>query len=493
MQRIRRTLGLVAAGTLLFGAAGARAETMQEAVQYMLQEHPEIKANFHSLEAIKQEVVQAKADFYPRVDFSAGVGYEKVWDNGELGPSPSTPHSYESQPDIYTISLRQNLFRGMATVNEVQRQEARVDSADYTLQGNADRNALNAAKAYLNVLRHLELQELAKQNLTIHERIYDQVKLRTEKGIDDRSNQDQVEGRLALARSNMVVTEVNVADAKTNYLAMIGKLPENLVTPEPFDFAIPASLEEAQQAALANHPVLKSAEADLEARRAQDRVAKRLFMPVVDLEVDHNWKDETDGAEGWGENTMAMLRLRYNLFSGMANTGRNKETRELVCEAEAIRDNTRREVVESIRLSWMALMAAKDKHAFLKDYVSSTKATAEAYNKQWSLGKRTMLDVLDTEAEVINSQKDLINTKYDQLHAQCRVLNGMGTLMKALAAQVPDLQPCATTAEAAPAPVASASAAPASNTAPAAATPPVSVKKAGLGEPGFWVRLGNEN
>jgi len=64
--------------------------------------------------------------------------------------------------------------------------------------------------------------------------------------------------------------------------------------------------------------------------------------------------------------------------------------------------------------------------------VQSTSATAEVFTKQWNIGKRTMLDVLDTEAEVVNAKKYLITAKYDGTYAQCRILNGTGILVHAL-------------------------------------------------------------
>ena len=80
-------------------------------------------------------------------------------------------------------------------------------------------------------MRQLELNELAKENLTTHQRIYDQIKLRSESGIDRKADLDQVMGRLALAESDVVVSEANVADAQTDYQFVVGRIPENLVKP----------------------------------------------------------------------------------------------------------------------------------------------------------------------------------------------------------------------------------------------------------------------
>ncbi len=406
----------------MLGSSFVQGETLPQAVKYLLQSNPDIRAIDFNRKAREKEVLQARAGYYPTLDYIGAIGINDTYE----------PQDYTSTPKEHTLSLRQNIFRGFSTVNEVKRQEARVESASYRLQGVKEYTALDAADVYLNVLRHLELNELARENLLIHERIFDQMKLRTESGVDDKANLDQVTGRLALARSNAVVTSINVDDAKTAYQAVIGHYPEDLVKPQPFESHMPKSLEEAQQIAVDNHPILKSAQADLEARKAQDLVAESPFYPVVDLEIDRNWKDEVDDFYGWEEDLTAMIRLRFNLFAGGKDKARKEETGELIREAMEIKKQTHRQVVESIRLSWMANKAAMDKMGHLEKYVQSTSSTAEAFSKQWRIGKRTMFDVLDTEAEVINARKDLINTVYDGLYAQYRTLSGMGNLIQAL-------------------------------------------------------------
>lgn len=420
-------LVFLATGALVLGGGAAHAETLQEAVQHMLKSNPNVKASYHSRQAREQEVTQAKSGFFPSLDYTAGIGVYHTYE----------PNVDNSTPKIHSLSLRQNVFTGFATVNELKRQEARLDSAEFSLRGTAENTALRVANVFLNVLRAQELNELAKENLLIHQRICDQIKLRSESGVDYRANLDHVQGRLALAQSNVVVTEINLIDAQTNYQAVVGRFPEDLILPQPLDSSLPASLEEAQKIAVDNHPILQSAEADLEARRAQDKVAESSFMPVVDIEVDRNWKDDVEPYVGWREDMTAMLRVRFNIFQGWKDKARKAETAELLREAQGIKENTHRQVIESIRLSWMANKAVQDKLSYLNTYVESTTATAKAFSKQWSIGKRTMLDVLDTEAEVINAKKDLIATTYDGFYDQCRILNGMGNLVHALGLKWP--------------------------------------------------------
>jgi adhesin transport system outer membrane protein len=413
---------IVIAGILILGSGYVQAETLPEAIQQVLVTHPDIKAASFGRQARDQEVVQARGGYYPTLDASMNWGFLQ-----QDKPAIADNKSWPSQS---AVSLRQNLFRGGSTFAEVKRQEARVKSQAYLVQGTSENIALQTAKVYMNVLRSQELSENAKENLINHERITDQVKLRMQSGVDRRADLDQVTGRHALAQSNIVVTAANLRDARTDYQAVVGRLPDSLVAPPPFVSPIPASMEEAE-------PIVKSAQADLEARKLQYAVAKRMLSPSLDIAADYNWTDDVAPYPYRRDYFSASAVVSFNIFNGFRNEGRIKETQYLVSEAREILNNTQRQTVQSIRLSWEAYKAAKERVIYLEEYVKATDATAAAFSSQWNIGRRTMFDLLDTQAEYINAKSDLARAKYDKMYAEYRILSGMGKLVHSLGLQWP--------------------------------------------------------
>jgi adhesin transport system outer membrane protein len=426
MKLTVRYLGALTLGALIAGTGSAHAETLQDAVHYMLQTNPDVKSIAYNRLARGEEVKQARAGYLPSLDISYGAGIA----------DQNNPFDDTSYPQSTVLSLRQNVFRGFADQYEVERQTARVNSSAYLLQGRSENIALVTSRVYLNYLRQLELLELAKENLTIHQRIHDQIKLRSESGIDRKADLDQVMGRLSLAESSLVIAEANVADAETDYQFVVGRIPEHLVKPQPVDAFIPALLEEAQQLAVKNYPILKSAQADVQAREAQYVVAKSNYYPKLDIVVDQKWEEDVD-IPGYEEELRATAVARFNIFNGFSDKARIAETCYLIKEAREIQKNTERQIIESIRLSWMAHQASQNSIVYLQNYVKSTGATAEAFSKQWNIGRRSMFDVLDIEAELVNAKIDLVNAQYDKLYAQYRILNGMGQLVHTMGLQWP--------------------------------------------------------
>ncbi len=399
-----------------------QSETLVEAVENVIATNPDVRGPAYNRLARDQEVRKAQSGYYPKLDIEGGLGHTEVQE----------PFEASRDPKFFYIKLRQNLFTGFATMNESERQQARVLSQAYTVRAAAENMALEAARVYINVLKSQVLRELASENLQIHERIADQVKLRSESGVGRKADSDQIQSRLQLARSNVVVAEQNLLDAESNYQRIVGHLPEGLVRPETSVEFMPQTLDEAIHIAVTSHPTLQSAYADIVAREEQRDAAGSPFYPIIDVELDKVWEREMTNSsrefDRW-EDLRFLVRLRYNLFEGFKDDARKKETVELLKEAREIRNHTYRQVVESISLSWRFYEAALRRLGFLEERVAFAASTSEMYTKQWNIGERSLLDVLDAEAERINAQKDLITEELSGLFSEYRILTGIGQLL----------------------------------------------------------------
>ncbi|MCV6626195.1 MAG: TolC family outer membrane protein, partial [Cellvibrionaceae bacterium] len=333
-----------------------------------------------------------------------------------------------------SISARQMIFDGFATRSEVRRQRARTQSADHNLNTTEENIALRTSEVYLALMSQTDLLKLAEASLQEHRSIYDQMTLRNQSGVGSRADLDQIAARLALAEGNVVVAQANVMDAVTNYYRVTGVMPEieNMSMPSN-GIDLPASLEDAVELALDVHPTMQTAHADVRATMAQREAANAPFWPDVRLEANASWNEDTGGIEGDNENQIVALRMRYNLYNGGADLARKRQTAHLLEESKDVRDNTSRQVVEGLRLSWTAFESVSTQLQYLQAHVDSAQATKEAYIKQFNIGRRTLLDLLNTENEVVDAKRNLIRASYNQKLAEYRIYNSMGMLRSKLA------------------------------------------------------------
>jgi len=416
-------------------ASVASATTLQESVSTAIQTNPDVLAVVNERNAVSEEIEQARAGYRPTVDLAIGTGWEVTDNPTTRGNGQGEVHLNR---DEASLNLRQMLFDGLETENEVRRHTARTDARSFSVLGAAENTALETVDAYLAVLRRQKLVDLARTNLEAHERTHDQIQLRSERGVGRRSDMEQSSGRVALAKSNLISEESNLRDAETGYIRVVGIAPDALIDPESPEGKLPADLDEALSIAVANHPTLKSAKADVESANAQHATANAPFFPRIDLEIGTTVNNDIDGVPDTNKDITAMIRLRYNLFNGGKDKARRQETAHLINQASEIRNNTYRQVEQSTRLSWNAMNTVNSQIEFFRKHAESSENSRDAYQQQFNLGQRTLLDLLDSENEVFTSRQALVNAEYDQLVAMYRVLNSMGRLTQDLDVTLPE-------------------------------------------------------
>ena len=241
-----RVLTPLCSAVLLAMACTSQAQAMNltEAIQSTLDNHPELQADINSRLSADEEVNVAKGGYLPSVDLLLGYGREYT-------DSPTTRalgdhHTETLNAGNAELRLRQMLFDGFNTPNEVGRTEAVVNARAYRVLGSAENLALQTVQVYLDVLKRREMVALAQNNLQAHLRINDQIGQRSQQGVGSNADSDQSEARHALAENNLYTEQVNLADAEANFISVVGRQPDELETPASLRGELPANLLEAQ-------------------------------------------------------------------------------------------------------------------------------------------------------------------------------------------------------------------------------------------------------
>jgi adhesin transport system outer membrane protein len=432
-QRFFRT-SMGALAIAVAGAAHGQA-TIKEAIEQAFKTSPDIQLDVARRTSSDAALQRARAGFLPRVDLNLGFGTERS-NNSTTRTVVGGSRTLTRQERAITLS--QMLFDGAATDAEVNRNLAIVNSSAYRLAGTSEQTALKVAEHYLEVLRLTDLVALTKENQAAHEKTNDQITLRANSGVGRRADQDQSEARLALARANLIASEANLRDAEINFKRYVGSLPQNLGKPaEPAESELPKRVEEAVTTAINNSPLRKQAKSDVEQAIAQNKAAKAVLAPRFDLEAGITRNDNIGGIPGGNDTTYAMLRMRYAIFNGGADRARVDDTAAQVVQAEEIVRRSEYELEQNARLSWNAFRSATERLPSLKQHAESAFATKDAYGKQFSIGQRTLLDLLDTENEYFTAQSNYLNGRYTALFARYRILADTSKLLDTLGVKLP--------------------------------------------------------
>lgn len=430
-KRVTLTASVLSASLLM--SQYASAQSLTEAVDKTIQSNPNVLAESHYRRSVDKTIDQARAGYYPQVDLNLGIGRERA-ENNSTAPGHRTLTRGEAG-----LSASQMLYDGFATKSAIEQSQSMAESAGYSVFDTAETTSLRAVQVYLDVLRRQDLLKLTEDNLESHERIFSQIEQRSESGVGNSADLEQTRGRLALSEANLTSNQGNLEDALSSYNRVVGNMPESPADPG-LDCCnkAPATLEDAMAIAYNQHPALRSAMAQHEAALAQEQGAEAPFHPQVNFELSTRADNDLDGQKGHEKEVLAMLRLRYNLLNGGADKARLEETAFLSQQAREEANIAVRDIERDVRLAWNSLDNLSHQLPVLKQRMESAKQTREAYQQQFNLGQRTLLDLLDTENEVLTASSEYTNAYYDHLYACYWLAETMGKLLEHLELEAPE-------------------------------------------------------
>lgn len=419
---------LISLTLLPFLSSPVMGETLEQVVQETLSSNPQVLASENEKLARQEQLNQARAGNYPSIDLTAGAGQETSNNAATFNTDVELDRSESA------ITLRQNLFSGFETTSQIDQQQARVKAAEHMLASSRDEISLRASQVYLDVIRKREILSLAQKNLNKHQVIFNKVQQRSKSGVGRSSDRDQARGRLSLARSNLAASKANLFSSEANYIRVVGKaVPAQMQKPNSVAEALPANIDTALTNARQTNPLLASASAEVTAAIAIRDGSKSGNYPKLDLVLSSAWNENLDGVEAKDEEQYAMLQLRWNIFNGGSDSARNSEKAHLYGKAINSRDDAIRLVDQTVRLAWSEYVMRKSQVVDLNQHFKSSLKTRNSYDKQFRIGKRTLLDLLDTENEVFQSGRAYTNAQYDLIQAQHKVLASLGLLSQTMA------------------------------------------------------------
>ncbi|WP_082957096.1 TolC family outer membrane protein [Vibrio sp. UCD-FRSSP16_30] len=426
MKRIKLTA--IAVATMLCNPVSA--QSLEQAISHTLQTNPTVKSSYNEFMSYIYDNKAAVREYYPKVDLTAGVGWENYQND-------------QSRDEDYTaidasIRLTQLLWDGSNTLNNMDRTAAEAESLRYKVLSDAADTALEVSKVYLDALKAYEILALSESNLATHKKIFKDIKKRTDSGIGSTADLSQVEARVAKAHGNLLAAQNNLFDTHTQFTRIVGQTPQGLVFPRADVTRIPLTLTDAIDVAIDKHPVIKTAIVDVDAAKFQYKQSNSPNLPSFTIDAGYDYYDDAEGVDGRRDEMNATLRMRYNLFNGGVDSAKKDKAAYQMNQAKDLRDRAYRHVEESLRLSWSALDLTLQQKEFLADHVDAASDTVVAYDKQYKIGKRTLLDLLNTENELFESRKGYVDALYAEQYAKFRVLNATGTLLESLLVDIPE-------------------------------------------------------
>ncbi|MBU2875541.1 TolC family outer membrane protein [Marinobacter salexigens] len=420
-------------------AATIQQDDLLSVVKETLETNPELQVRLSAFQASTYDQREAFGGYLPSLDVSAAGG---MGDRDYDGRGSYNRNYAE-------VSLTQMLFDGFRVRNAVARAEHSSRARYYELLDEAETKALEAGEVYLSVLRHRELVTLAQKNVANHQRVQRHVRERADQGVSNRADLQQIDGRLSLARSNLMTEIANLQSVTARFQRLVGRFPAEHLSPyEVQEQAVPAELREVLEAVYANNPALFAAFEEIQASEASYGEAKAGRYPTIELGARHgtyknnNSFDKRTNPHSYGEDTVIELRARYNLYRGGSDRAAERAADRRISQAESLRDKACVDLRQTATIAHGDVRNLQVKLDSLAAHREKASGVLGAYREQFDIGRRSLLDVLDSENEFFQAERAYTNGFYDLEINRLQTLHSMGRLLDTLnvgSEQLPNL------------------------------------------------------
>ena len=399
----------------------ASAETLREALWKAYTTNPTLTGARAAQRANDENVPLIRANGLP--DVTVNGAYNETLHSSTV--------SIGSPDRVFTgrASLSVPLYLGGGVSNAVKGARARVEAGQANLRGTEADLFSAVVAAYMDVIRDQAIVDLNRTQVRVLGVNLDATRDRFEVGDLTRTDVAQSEARLALSKAQLQQAEARLIASKENYIQLVGSEPDNLASPPPLP-NLPTTPDIAVEVALKNNPLLLAAGKARDAARYDVGAAKAQRMPRLFAIGDTSYTDYLNSLPGTlpgsTRATTAGAQISIPIFQGGGPSAQVRQAQARQSQSIEQQIAVERGVIAGARSAFAAWRASNDVIQSAQIAVQASTLALEGVRAENSVGTRTILDILDAERELLDSQVQLVTAQRNAYVAGFQLLSAMG-------------------------------------------------------------------
>jgi outer membrane protein len=426
---------MLAGSMLVSTSPAAFADTIEWALVQAYQNNPSLNAQRASLRATDENVPQALSGYRPKIAATATGGYNYTNTLTHTVTQSTFPNTvtYSSIADDFAsrsigITASQTLYNGNQTANKTRQAESQVTGARETLRVTEQQVLLDAATAYMDLLRDEATLDLQRSNVEVLTEQLKQTRDRFNVGEVTRTDVAQAESRLAAGRSQLLAAQSQYVTSQAQYRRIIGVDPGHLAPGTPVDRFSPSTLPAAIAQGEQQSPSVLAAMYGVDIAELQVKINEGNLYP--NLGVQASVQKAWDPLYNVNKQTEASIvgTLTVPLYQGGAEYSTIRQAKETVGQQRLALDVNRDQARETVVQSWGQLDAAKAQIEATTAQVNAAEIALNGVREEARVGQRTTLDVLNAQQELVNARVALVTAQHDRVVASYTLLAAVGAL-----------------------------------------------------------------
>jgi outer membrane protein len=414
------------------GVVPAGADTLEWALVQAYQNNPSLNAQRAALRALDESVPQALSGYRPKLSVTASGGYNYF---AELtkARTPGGGASYDQFEQSlgtrqFGATATQTLFNGFQTANRTRQAESQVAGARETLRVTEQQVLLDAATAYMNLIRDQAILDLNRRNVEVLTEQLKQTRDRFNVGEVTRTDVAQAESRLAAGRSQLLQAQSNDITSQANYRRVIGVNPGRLDPGTPVYRLSPATVQRAIVEGQTQSPSVLAAAYGVDVAELAVKISEGALYPNLGLTAAYTQSYDTQPQSLRQTNVSILGQLTVPIYQGGAEYSGIRQNKETLGQQRLNLDVNRDQARATVVQSWGQLDAAKAQIEATTAQVNAAEIALNGVREEARVGQRTTLDVLNAQQELVNARVALVTAQHDRVVASYTLLAAVGGL-----------------------------------------------------------------
>lgn len=425
-DKLKRLAPAMALGLALTAGVSlpALAQTMEAALARAYSSNPVLNAQRAQVRVTNENVPQALSGYRPRITASGDIGASIT----EYDAPGATNRNSRMGPRGVGVSIEQNIFDSGRTRNAVGQAESAVLGSRATLRNTEQNVLLDAATAYMNVLRDTAILNLNRNNVEVLDEQLRQTRDRFQVGEVTRTDVAQSEARRSSSQSQAILAEANLKTSIARYRQNVGAEPRRLAPGRPVEHLLPKTLNAALNTALQGHPAIIAALHGVDAAELQVKVTESELYPRFGVVATAQQRYDTQIFGDRRSSASIVGQLTVPIYEGGQVYSRTRQAKETAGQRRIDVDTQRDAVRAAVVSAWGGLEASKAQITAAQAQVQAAETALGGVREEAKVGQRTTLDVLNAQQELVIARSTLVTAQRDRVVASYAVLSAIGRL-----------------------------------------------------------------
>lgn len=379
-------------------------------VMHAVESHPQMVASSAGVRAAQARADAEGRGFYPRISLGATLG---AMVNGAVSGNSLSP----------VLRVMQLVYDGGASASRQVAAQARVFEERGGRQEVAAALALDSVAAWYDLRAARERARIAAENVRAHQLVLNQVQERSDAGAGSGSDVLTARARLATARARAAEADARVERAESGFGASFGQRPGSDLSEPPAAPKLPRSSDDEL---IMTSPRILGMEARITAAQADLAVAKSQRFPEVRI----------DGSAQRG-GSRAEMDVVYDPGAPGSQQARIRAAEAQLDAVRAQREGLAREIARALADLRSDQRAGAARVAAAREAVTANRATVDASREEFSIGRRSLLGLLDAQRDLFEASETLIAAEREVALSGYAALALTGDILDAFAITLP--------------------------------------------------------